>query len=330
MPLPEIKVVLVAMFDPGEAQPGELLLYRQREGLRRIELPGTGLAETWLSDDGVLALVAGVGTANTAISTLALGLASGLDLSRAYWLISGIAGVNPNACPLGSAVWAQWCIDADLAFEIDSREIPGDWSTGILPLGAKEPFGRSTMPDSLFGRPYQVCRLNDGLARWAHALTEDLPLADSPGLAAYRARYTGFPAALQPPAVLLGDNLSGARFWHGRHFNAWAERWVQHWTGGLGRFLTSSMEDSGTLHALKHLDRLGKADFRRVLLLRAASNFTMPPPDQTAIQSLLGEGGDDHFPGMVPSLENGYRAGHAVLRALVDRWAETRERVPEA
>jgi len=57
-------------------------------------------------------------------SIKALGMDPRFDLSKAYWLVAGIAGVNPNEASIGSATWAEWVIDSDLGFEVDAREIP--------------------------------------------------------------------------------------------------------------------------------------------------------------------------------------------------------------
>ncbi len=82
----------------------------------------------------------GIGTARSASSVMALGLDPRFDLSKSYWLVAGIAGANPDTAPLGSAVWAEWIVDGDLAHEIDAREIPPDWTTGYVPLFASHPY----------------------------------------------------------------------------------------------------------------------------------------------------------------------------------------------
>jgi hypothetical protein len=75
-------------------------------------------------DKSVLGIVTGIGTARATASIKALGMDPRFDLSKAYWLVAGIAGVNPNEASIGSATWAEWVIDSDLGFEVDAREIP--------------------------------------------------------------------------------------------------------------------------------------------------------------------------------------------------------------
>jgi purine nucleoside permease len=91
-------------------------------------------------DKGVLGIVAGIGTARAAASIMALGMDPRFELSKAYWLIAGIAGVNPNEGSIGSAAWAEWVVDGDLGFEIDAREIPAGWPTGFIPLGKAQSY----------------------------------------------------------------------------------------------------------------------------------------------------------------------------------------------
>ena len=46
------------------------------------------------------------------------------DLSQAYWLVTGIAGIDPEDASIGSVAWSSFLVDGDLGHEIDAREIP--------------------------------------------------------------------------------------------------------------------------------------------------------------------------------------------------------------
>lgn len=313
------KVVIVTMFEPAGV-PGELALFRKRWALEEIKLSGLEWLPLFANPEkGILAVLAGVGTANAAVSIMALGMCEELDLGESHWLVSGIAGVNANRGTLGTVVWADWCIDGDLAYEMDAREIPESWSTGIIPLGAKEPYGQSDLTKGLFGRPYQVFQLNPDLVEFACQLTGSLKLQDTEEMRRYRAHYTGSLEALKSPCIVKGSVLSAARFWHGHRHHAWAEQWVKRWTQECGEFTVSSMEDTGTLHAIKTLEQARRADFDKVLLLRAASNFTTPAPGMSVLQSLVGDnaGDDAHYPGYLPALENACRAGSVIIENLI-------------
>jgi purine nucleoside permease len=125
-PIP-VKVVVVTMFERGEDtgdQPGEFQLWVEREHLNRvIEMPGA-YRHVRMNESGVLGMVTGVGTAKAAASIMALGMDRRFDLTKAYWLVAGIGGGDPQDVSLGSAVWAEHIIDGDLGYEIDGREIP--------------------------------------------------------------------------------------------------------------------------------------------------------------------------------------------------------------
>src|SRR5580765_3890736 len=131
-----IKVVVVTMFergaDTGDA-PGEFQNWVEHEKLDTVINFPQGFHNLRMSADGVLGTVTGVGTARAAANTMALGMDPRFDLSKAYWVVAGIAGVDPEDASLGSAAWAEWIVDADLAHEIDMREIPKDWKTGYIP-----------------------------------------------------------------------------------------------------------------------------------------------------------------------------------------------------
>src|SRR5262244_4680286 len=138
-----VKVVVVAMFERGEDSgdtPGEYQYWVEREHLDRILPMPAAFHPVRMNKDGVLGLLTGVGTARAAASIMALGLDPRFDLRKAYWLVAGIAGVDPADGSLGSAAWAEWVVDGDLGHEIDAREIPTDWKTGYVPLRKSKPY----------------------------------------------------------------------------------------------------------------------------------------------------------------------------------------------
>src|SRR5437588_10863372 len=141
-PIP-IKVVIVAMFERGEDTgdtPGEYQLWVEREHLDQIIPLPAGYHHVRLNKDGVLGILTGVGTAKAAASVMAVGLNQRLDVSKAYWIVAGIGGEDPADGPLGAAVWADHVLDGDLAYEIDARQIPGNWPTGYVPLRKATPY----------------------------------------------------------------------------------------------------------------------------------------------------------------------------------------------
>lgn len=317
-----IKVVLVTMFEPSD-KPGELSQLKRHFGLEQVDYATTvraGFAPGELHRKGsILAVVAGVGTGNTAVSITTLGWSGVYDVSEAYWVVCGIAGGDPEAVTLGSVTVSDWIVDTDLAYEFSSKEVDESWLTGVIPLGAREPFGPGAQDDEEFGnRSYQVFQLNEALVDWAFGLTRCLQLLDEEGIQKARSRFKGFPNALNPPIVHKGTTQSGARFLHGDTMVQWARLWVQRWTGGKSTLHTSGMEDTGTLLALKVLAANQRANDQRVLIIRSCSNMMMPPPRVDPVRYLTGDPGQAvDFPGFAPALENGCRVTAKIVDEIL-------------
>src|ERR1700722_15648561 len=163
----EVKAVIVTAFEPASGPvPGEFRYWREREGLTH-ELPFVfGLQPLCLSDAGVLGIVTGVGAARAAAAITALGLDERFDLTRAFWIISGVCGIDPTRGSLASVVLPEYVIDGDLTHEIDAREIPSDWPDGFVPIGKSTPYeqpraARFNDDDGI------IFRLDPQLVQWA-------------------------------------------------------------------------------------------------------------------------------------------------------------------
>jgi purine nucleoside permease len=323
----KVKVVVLTMFEVGADKgdgPGEFQLWGEREKLEKVyPLPAAHHDVLATADGAVIATVTGMGTARAAASVMALGLDPRFDLSKAYWVVAGIAGVDPADASIGSAVWAEWVVDGDLAHEIDPREMPKGWTTGYLPLHRKKPYEPPV--DRSGGEAY---RLNAGLVDWAYRITQDTPLMDTEGMAKRRALYVGFPNAQKPPFVLKGDNLAAMTYWHGKILNAWANDWVKYYTDGKGEYVTTAMEDTGTLQSLTWLAKAGKVDVNRVLVLRTASNFDMQWPGGDAAESLSGEKLEKRYSAYIPALEAAHKVGSKVVHELVRGWEKYEAEIP--
>lgn len=321
-----VKVVVVAMFEQGQDTgdaPGELQYWVERDHLDRVfPLPASYHAVR-MNHSGEMAVLTGQGTAHAAATIMALGLDPRFDLTHAYWIIAGISGGNPDRISLGSAAWARWVVDGDLGYEIDAREIPPDWSTGLLPLRKTRPFEPPAAP--LDG---QVYALNPTLAQWAWQLTASVPLADSDKLRQLRSAFDGA-AAQRPPFVTLGDEISSSTFWHGRLFDAWASQWVSYFTGGQGQFFTTAMEDTGTLLSLKSLAAAHRVDWSRILILRTVSNYDQQPRGLSAAESLSRQR-IGSYSAYLPSLEAAYTVGHTVVNELLTHWQRYANATPGA
>jgi len=325
----QVKVVVAAMFENGNSRgdrPGELQFWVERLQLdTEIAFP-LGEDVLYMNDDGVMAILLGGGIPNATASIMALGMDDRFDLSQAYWLIAGIAGGDPEDMSLGSAAWARHVVDGDLLYEIDGREIPEHWPYGMIPLGASEPVDDPNDIYTGWTLDTIAFSLNPELVNWAFSVTQDLDLGDAPGIASFRKVYATYPQAQRPPFVTIGDTLSSSTYWHGALLNQWANDWMVLYRGEDANFMTSNMEDSGTMTALHRLARLQIIDVDRVLVLRTASNFTMPPEGKTAVWSKTQPYPDNG----VPALETAFVVGNTVVQALLDGWARYENELPYA
>jgi purine nucleoside permease len=320
----EVRVVIVTAFEIGKDtgdRPGELQAWAE-EIPTTLPFPAGDRPLRYDPKRKLLVLSTGVGTGRAAVTTMALGSDPRFDLSHAYWLVAAIAGVNPNEASIGSAAWIGDLVDTDLGYLIDAREIPADWPTGMVPLSKSKPYEMPVPTD----RGGNLFRLNHGLRDWALALTRDMKLQDSDGLRRVRSGYTAYPPALQPPMILAGDEATGQGFWHGKILNDHTERWVKYWTGGTGRFVMTGMEDTGVVRAVDVLGRLGRADPRRVMILRTASNYTLPPPTMTVADSLKAE--SQELTGLRASLDAAHLLGSKVANEIAGHWDRYRANVP--
>ncbi len=322
-PVP-VKVVVVTMFeigaDTGDA-PGEFQRWAEGEHLtKRFPLP-SAYHDAMMNDDGVLGIVTGMGTIRAAATIMALGSDPRFDFSRAYWIVAGIAGGNPNRTSLGSAVWANWVVDGDLAHEIDAREVPKTWTTGYVPLRKSTPYEQPLTADN--GMAFH---LDESLAAWAYTLTKDTPLADSDQLKQRRLQFSA-DAAHQPPHVQRGDTVSSSTFFHGKLLSDWAADWVRYQTGGAGTYTTTGMEDTGTLQSLTWLSKAGRVDLHRVLVLRTVSNYDQQRTGITAAESLA-ETKIRTYSAFLPAVNAAYQVGDVVVRALLRDWPQMREHPP--
>ncbi len=324
-PLP-VKAVLVTMFEIGEDEgdtAGEFQLWKERRPFDlAIPFPHGHHDLYYNAEDQVLATVTGIGSIRSASSVMALGLDPRFDLSKSYWLVAGIAGIDPEDASIGSAVWSAYLVDGDLSHHIDAREKPEDWPTGYFARRTQEPYGQPR-PEANGGEMFLI---NEALRDWAFELTKGLELPDLEGLKETRDLYTEHPNAQLPPFVLKGGHLAAMTFWHGAIMNAWANEWVAYWSDGNSDFVTSAMEDTGSFSSVAYLHEIGRADKNRFMVLRTGSNYTMQPPGKTAAENLLTE--NEGYAGLEASVEALYLVGGVVLDEITGNWDVYEDTIP--
>jgi purine nucleoside permease len=323
-----IKVVIVTTFEDDYQNPnatgaseGEAARWIKGLHLDQVLPLPAGFRPVRLNGDGVLEIMTGMTTGKAATSTMALGLDPRFDLTHAYWMLAGIAGIDPMRASQASAAWAAWVVDGDISNRIDPREMPASWPDGHIPWDKTTPF------DALEADIGQVYQLNPSLVQWAFALTRDTPIPDSAKMRAVRERFIGFPGAQRPPFVLIGDTMASAAYWQGTLETQWARRWVKLYTGGKGTFTTAACEDSGFMQAITLLAKAGRVDRQRVLVLRTASDYCVPRPGVTSAESLQ-YGTDKAYMADKEAFESAYVVGKVVVDELLKGWQKYENEVP--
>jgi purine nucleoside permease len=269
---------------------------------------------------GVCQMTTGMGHANAAASMMAVLYGGAFDLRKTYFVIAGIAGIDPLRGTIGSAAWARYAVDSGIAHEIDARELPRGWQDGY--------FGVLThAPDQVPKLEYrtEVFRLDEALLQRALALSASAILEDSEDVRTYRRHYPRAPAN-QPPTVIQCDTLSADTWWAGRRLGEHARRWTLLLTDGKGIYCTSQQEDNATLNALTRGAQSGLLDLRRVAVLRSGSDFDRPYPRQGVLESMQAQGA---LAGAVRiAAGNLVRAGMPLVEAIVHRWDLWQDGVP--
>lgn len=316
-PAEPVRVMIVNMFFVESGPWLEAL-----PATREITVPGLPADSPVVrcTADEVCQVSVGMGHANAAASTMALVYSGRFDLRRTYFLVAGIAGIDPARGTIGTAAWARYAVDIGLAHEIDAREKPRRWPSGYFGLLADAP---GEKPRLRYGT--EVFRLDEALLQQALALSARAPLVDSDDVRAFRARYPSAPAN-QPPAVVQCDTATSDIWWSGREMGEQARRMTALLSDGQADYCTSQQEDNAVLAALDRGARSGLVDFARVAVLRTGSDFDRPYPRQKVIDSMLSQ--REIAGGFRNAAENLVRAGMPLVAEIAAHWDAWRDGVP--
>jgi len=311
------KVMIISMFAPeGQVWLDKLGPWRE------IAVPGLSpdYPVVRCNKAEVCVMTTGMGHTNAAVSTTALVLSRVFDLSKTYFLIAGIAGINPEIGTVGSVGWARYLVDFGIQWEIDAREIPAGWTTGYLGINTKSPTEKPPLDYRT-----EVFQLDEALLQKAYALSKGLTLTDGAEAQAARAKFPSAPANL-PPSVLLCDTLAGDTWFSGTALGQRATEWTRILTDGKGVYCTTQQEDNATYEALKRGAALKLLDIKRLAVLRGGSDFDRPAPGQSSGDNLLNYQAQGGF---VITLNNLYLAGNPLVQDITKRWHLWKNGVPK-
>lgn len=251
------------------------------------------------------------GTEINAASSVAALLYSGVfDLTSTYFLIAGIAGVNPARATSGSVTFARFEVQVALQYEFDIRDIDNNFSTGYIPYGTHEP---ESYPAHIYGT--EVFEVNDALRQKAIAFAKTAKLNDTKAAETYRKRFPHAPAN-QPPSIVACDGATSDVFYHGPTLGNAFDKYTSVITNGTGHYCATAQEDSAMLEVFLRGAKAGLVDFGRIIVMRTAANFDRPPPDLSPyIEFFYRSSG-----GFGPSVANLALAGKPIVDGIVKGW----------
>lgn len=259
---------------------------------------------------------------NAALTIAALLASPEFELSKTYFLIAGVGGINPTVGTLGSVVLAQYAVQVDLQYELDSREIPADWTTGYFPQGSHYP---TEPPQTWYGT--EVFELNNNLRKAAVEFARNASLLDAPRVREYSKKYasshdgTFNTAHTSTPSIIEADVTSSNVFFHGRYLSEAFSQTCKTFTNGAAKYGITAQEDNGTLAALLRGAVQNQIDFSRIILMRTASNFDQPPAGELPeIPLHSGHGG------FQLAIKNIHRAGVEIVKGILEEWEDRFER----
>jgi purine nucleoside permease len=321
-PLAPRVLVVVAFADDGVSAPTEEAApWVEREGLDVRIRTAAAVSLRCFAARTVCLLISGEGKVNAVASLLSLGLDPGVDLRRTYVIVSGIGGVSPETGTIGTAAWATWIVDYDIAHEMDARELPASFPDARFQQGC---FTGTWCGKDGWRTGTEVFELDPRATRFAYGLTKSVALDDPPFLAKIRAPYPEAIARAKPH-VERCDILGGDTYWVGTRIGNFSRAWMKHWTNGAGTYCMTAMEDTGYAGTMKKLAAVGRVDYHRFFELRAGSDFDRPHAGQTAIEVLRAGITAGTFP---IAVNNAYLTSRVVERYVAAHWATLQNGLP--
>ncbi|KAK4227301.1 purine nucleoside permease [Podospora fimiseda] len=261
------------------------------------------------------------GEINAASTMMALVLSNKFDLRKTYFLVAGIAGVNPRYSTIGGVALARFAVQVALQYEFDAREMPDNFTTGYVSYGTMMP---NSYPTILYGT--EVMEVNQALRDMAYDFAIKANLTDNDDSRSYRARYgilkskgNVFAEATNGPSVVKCDSATSDVYYSGALLSEAFENITTVLTNGTGVYCMTAQEDNATLEVLLRMHIHRMVDFGRVIVMRTGSNFDRPPPGVTPYEHLLVLQQN----GFVVAIQNIYQAGIEIVKGITEAWNTT-------
>ncbi|TVY92556.1 Purine nucleoside permease [Lachnellula willkommii] len=261
--------------------------------------------EAHCSADGqVCQVTTGESEINAASTISALIYSRVFNLKNTYFLIAGIAGVNPAQATTGSVTFAR--------FEFDVRDIGLNFSTGYIAYGTKKPL---QYPQHIYGT--EVFEVNDNLRHKAMQLASQASLNDTKAAVAFRKQYDASTPGSQPPALVACDGVTSDNYYSGPTIASAYDAYTTLITNGSAVYCATAQEDSAILGVLLRGAKAGLVDFSRIIVMRTAANFDRAPAGANEYQFFFYQSSG----GFASSVANLHIAGVPIIQGIVDGWA---------
>lgn len=265
----------------------------------------------------VCQLTTGESEINAATTIASLMRCPSFDLTTTYFMIAGIAGINPEVATTGSVTFARYAVQVALQYEFSQFEIPTNFTSGYIPQGSTSP---QEYPQSIYGT--EVFEVNQDLQKIAADFARKATLNDSDAAIAYRANYASLPAyaaGAAPPSVVECDVATSDVYYSGSILSTAFGNYTTLVTNGSAVYCTTAQEDNATLEAMLRAAVDKVVDFGQIIVMRTASDFDREYPGEAATTNLFwaDQGGFE------PAVQNIYLAGIKVVMGILDGWNST-------
>ncbi|KAK4539910.1 hypothetical protein LTR36_009952 [Oleoguttula mirabilis] len=312
------KVFIISMFTPE----GEIWYDIPEFDILAINITVPGFSPLYpdahcTANGDVCQLITGESEINAATTIASLVRYPRFDLTSTYFMVAGIAGVNPEVATICSVTFARYAVQVALQYEFSQLDIPRNFTSGYIPQGSTS---ADEYPQSIYGT--EVFELNQNLQKIAAAFARTATLNDSDTAIEYRANYasaSAYAAGAAAPSVVECDVATSDVYFSGDTLGTAFGNYTTLVTNGSGVYCTTAQEDNATLEAMLRAAANKLVDFSRILVMRTASDFDRPYPGEAATTNLLWAD-----PGSFePSIQNIYLAGIKVVEGILGGWNTT-------
>ncbi|KAI9051851.1 hypothetical protein LZ554_004112 [Drepanopeziza brunnea f. sp. 'monogermtubi'] len=278
-----------------------------------------------LADGSVCQITTGESEINAAATITALMLTPLFNLKKTYFLVGGIAGINPKHGTICDVAFSKYTVQVALQYEFDAREIPSNYSTGYIPQGS---FAPDQYPLSIYGT--EVFEVNEALRDVAAQFASTAKLNDSSDAIIYRKNFaipapsnaTLYAAATRAPGIIKCDTATSDVYYSGTLLGEAFENTTSLFTNGSATYCMTAQEDNATLEAMIRAAVHKTIDFSRIIIMRTASDFDRPYPGQSVEGNLF----YSRQGAFEPAVQNIYLAGTPVIKGILSGWRKKFEK----